>query len=55
MNIETLTRQYLNARDTYLTSRIGPKTDKAAAQMERIVERAEKHGLLEQLIEATTN
>lgn len=49
--IETLTAQYLRALHKYENSRLGPKTDEAEARMERILNRAEKHGMIDQLID----
>lgn len=47
-----LVDQYLAARYRYEESRLGPKTDKALAAMDRILAKADRMGLAEDLVQA---
>ena len=49
-----LVDQYLAARYRYESSRLGPKTDKALAAMDRILAKADRMGLGDDLVQAVT-
>ena len=49
-----LVEQYLSARVRFEDSRLGPKTDKALAAMDRILAKADRMGLGDDLVQAVT-
>ena len=50
--LDTLVLAYVKARDIAANERFSDRTDRAEARMERIVEKASKLGLLEDLVKA---
>lgn len=55
VTVETLMRKYRRAKHELETAKVGPRTALADAQIQRLVEIADEHGILEDFIrEAAT-